>query len=565
MSGSTRKSSTIIAFVAVLLLVLLGAGAVGASTGRGDVSAKDNVIRFTSAFGTQFAGPNFNPYSGASDGSTQLMFLPLEVWNFLKDSFTPMIATRHRLLGTNGVEFTLRPGMKWSDGRPITAKDVIFSFTLLQKHPALDSFGVMSHVASVRASGRTVTFTYKGPNSQVHKLIANTWIVPSHQWTSVSDPVTFANATPIVSGPYALGRYTSTRIILKRNPRFFAASTVVIPEMHATPMNPATNLQDLAAGRWDWAAVGDPNPGGLERDWVSRDRKHNRYWIVPFGIVTMYLNTAKAPFNDAAFRQALSYGLDRALVGKRATPAGYSPPAAQTGLLPHEKAWLDPSIPNAGRISHDPTKARAILAAAGYKLADGRLLGKDGKPISFTLQIPNGFNDWIAGAQVIKKQWGELGIDLTIDTPQIPAVIGSLVTGNYDAVEWITAIDGGPYFNLNQVLNSRLTADIGQPAPANWGRYRSNVADRLLAQVVESGTLAGQKKALHRLQRIVYNRVPFLELTYFPLWYEFRTDKYVGWPDAKNPYSYGNPPPGGIGPKRTWMLLVVTNLRRAEA
>lgn len=564
MIGLAGKRSATAAIAASLLLVLLGAAAVTASASR-EHTSKDGVITFTSGFGTQFAGPNFNPYSAASDGSTQLMFLPLEVWNFLKDNFTPMIATGHRLLGTKGVEFTLRPGLRWSDGRPLTARDVVFSFNLLKKHPALDSFGVMAHVASVKTSGEKVTFTYNAPNSQVYKLIANTWIVPAHQWATVSDPVAFANASPIVSGPYVLGRYTSTRIELKRNPRFFAASTVAVPEMHATPMNPATNLQDLASGRWDWAAVGDPNPGGLQKDWVSRNPKHNRYWIVPFGIVTMYLNTAKAPFNDPAFRQALSYGIDRSLIGKRATPAGYSPPAAQTGLLPHEKAWLDRSIPNAGMIRHDPAKARAILTAAGYRMSDGELLGKDGKAISFTLQIPNGFNDWIAGAQVIKKQWGEIGIDVTIDTPQIPAVIGSLVTGNYDAVEWITAIDGGPYFNLNQVMNSRLTAGIGEPAPANWGRFRSNVADRLLEQVVKSGTLSGQRKALYRLQRIVYNRVPFLELTYFPLWYEFKTDKYVGWPDAKNPYSYGNPPPGGIGPKRTWMLLVVTHLRKAGA
>ncbi|MGH2728386.1 MAG: ABC transporter substrate-binding protein, partial [Actinomycetota bacterium] len=539
MNGSTRKTSAVATF-AVLFFLLLCATTVTASASSEAVSAKRGAIRFTSAFGTQFAGPNFNPYSGASDGSTQLMFLPLEVWNFLRDDFTPMIATGHELIGNKGVAFAIRPGMRWSDGRTITAKDVVFSFNLLKKHPALDSFGVMSRVASVKASGRKVTFTYTAPNSQVYKQIANTWIVPAHQWASVLDPVSFANATPVVSGPYALGQYTSTRIMLRKNPRFYAARSVAVPEMHAMPMNPATNLQDLAAGRWDWAAVGDPNPGGLEKDWVSRDRKHNRYWIVPFGLVTIYLNTSKAPFNDVAFRQALSYGIDRALVGKRATPAGYSPPAPQSGLLPNEKAWLDPSLPAGGMIRHDPAKASQILATAGYRLSDGKLLGKDGKPVAFSLQIPNGFNDWIAGAQVIKKQWGELGIDVSVETPQIPAVIGSLVTGNYDAAEWVTAIDGGPYFNLNQLLNSRLTADAGQPAPANWGRFRSNIADRLLGQVVSSVTMAGQKKALHGLQRIVYNRVPFIELTYFPLWYEFKIDKYVGWPDAKNPYSYGN-------------------------
>ena len=66
-------------------------------------------------FGTQFAGPNFNPYGAPGHGSVQFMFLPLEVFNTYTGDLEPMLATGHKLLGAKGVQFTLRKGVKWSE------------------------------------------------------------------------------------------------------------------------------------------------------------------------------------------------------------------------------------------------------------------------------------------------------------------------------------------------------------------------------------------------------------------------------------------------------------------
>lgn len=99
------------------------------------------------------------------------MFLPLEVFNTYTGDLEPMLATGHKLLGAKGVQFTLRKGVKWSDGKPLTGADVAFSIKLLQKTPSLDSNGVGLAVASVKVKGSTITFKYKKPNAVLYSFL----------------------------------------------------------------------------------------------------------------------------------------------------------------------------------------------------------------------------------------------------------------------------------------------------------------------------------------------------------------------------------------------------------
>ena len=109
---------------------------------------------------------------------------------------------------------------------------------------------------------------------------------------------------------------------------------------------------------------------------MSKDPAHNRYWFPPGGTITLYLNLTKAPFNSTAFRQGLSYALDRGEIASKAED-GYVQGASQSGLLlPNLKAWLDPSLPAQGTCPTDQSKATAAFAKAGYHLKGGKLTAR---------------------------------------------------------------------------------------------------------------------------------------------------------------------------------------------
>ena len=97
--------------------------------------------------------------------------------------------------------FKLHAGVKWSDGQPFTAKDVVFTFNLLKKTPGLTGSGLrrIERAGSSFAApdDSTVVFTIKAVNTMTVFDIANQDIVPEHIWKDVTDPAKFANDKPV--------------------------------------------------------------------------------------------------------------------------------------------------------------------------------------------------------------------------------------------------------------------------------------------------------------------------------------------------------------------------------
>ncbi len=98
---------------------------------------------------------NFNPFQPATElHGTYLIFEPLEIRSPVDGSYTPYLATGYKFTNPTTLVYTLRSGVKWSDGKDFTAADVVFTFNLLKKYPALDSTGVWQQIS---ASARPAT------------------------------------------------------------------------------------------------------------------------------------------------------------------------------------------------------------------------------------------------------------------------------------------------------------------------------------------------------------------------------------------------------------------------
>ncbi len=148
---------------------------------------------------------NFNPFQPTTElHGTYLMYEPLETVSTINGSYTPFLATGYKFTSPTTLVYTIRQGVKWSDGTAFTPADVVFTFDLLKKYPALDTNGIWSQISGVSASGSDVTFTFKAPDVPFAATIAQTPIVPKHIWSAIGNPVTFANTHPVGTGPFTI-------------------------------------------------------------------------------------------------------------------------------------------------------------------------------------------------------------------------------------------------------------------------------------------------------------------------------------------------------------------------
>jgi peptide/nickel transport system substrate-binding protein len=486
---------------------------------------------------------------------------PLEYVNAINGTQTPFLATGHTLKGNTEVIFTIRTGVKWSDGKPFTPADVVFTFDYLKKYPALDSLGIWQQVQSVSASGDTVSFQFKAPDVPFVQQLEQQLIIPEHIWSKISDPTTYANTSPVVTGPYVLGTFNPNQYTLLKNKSYWQADNVAATKIVFPALTGNTQSQlELAQGGYDWATLFIPS---VSQTWVAKNSQHNEYWFPPGGTISLFLNLTKKPYSDPTFRQALSYALDRAQIATKAED-GYVQPASQSGmLLPNLKSWLDAALPDSGLVTQDMAKATQLFAQAGYTKKNGTLVNAAGQPVTMTLQTPNGFTDWLQAAQVIQQQLKAVGITVNVQTPQYAAYNQALANGTFDASIASFGGTGSPYLDFFDAFDSAQTAPVGKMAASNYSRFSDPTLNGLLTTLQGETRTAQQQGTVNQLEQIMYQQVPVLTLFYGATWGEYSTKNFTGWPDAANPYA--PPAPYGAATAATGPpLMIVTHLKLAS-
>lgn len=487
---------------------------------------------------------NYNPYS-PTRLLTEYMYEPLYVYNSYACEPEPWLATEFSWTDPKTLVFTTRDGVKWSDGEPFTAADVAFSFDLLKQHPALDEHGIWTQgLKSVQAKGNQVTFSFDSDSGPIFQQIATTRIVPEHIWSKVKDVEKFTNPDPVVIGPYKVKRFNPQQAELERNPDYWQADKVKVESLVYRTGSGADALQ-LASGEIDWGAAFIPD---IDKAVVSKDPEHNKYWFAPGGSISIYMNLTEAPFDDLAFRQAITYAIDRDQIAERAQ-YGYVETASQTALtLPGQKEWLAPDIDNEGKIPYDEGKAEQMLADAGY--------AKDGDPLVINFKVQAGYSDWIQASQVIKENLEALGMKIDVRTQSPDTVKSDVDNGNFDMAFGVAGGGCNMFENYRGPLASDRSAPIGEPAATNTIRWQDPQTDSLLEELRSTPDVEQQKQAVYQLQHIMMDKVPFVPLWYGANWFEYSTRNAVGWPNADDPYAIPN--------AETDKLLMVTRLRPAE-
>src|SRR5437868_13922129 len=188
-----RRRALTIALFAVLALTVAACG----TTNPTAQLKEGGTITIDNESGTLWTC-GFNPFNAnVNSFAFGPVYEPLVYVNLLNGKTTPMLASSYKWSSDNKtLTFTIRSGVKWSDGQPLTADDVVYTFQLLKSNSALDLQSVWTGLADVTKAGSDqVAMTFQAPSIPSFYYIANQQpIVPKHIWSQVKDPVNEGNA-----------------------------------------------------------------------------------------------------------------------------------------------------------------------------------------------------------------------------------------------------------------------------------------------------------------------------------------------------------------------------------
>lgn len=541
MAARHRRVYALLLIIAAVTMLLSACGTANNGSGNNGNKYGGTITSVPSPKGPWTR--NYNPFAGGTlYGSQGMIYETLLFFNRQDGSIKPWLASSYKWNadGTN-VTFTLQKDVKWSDGTAFTSDDVVFTLNLLRQYPAIDAGALWQAISSVsNPDPSTVSVTFKAPSAPIlWYLGGQTWIVPQHLWKSV-DPTTFTDENPIGTGPFTLKSFTPQLYVLAKNKNYWQPGKPYIDAINypAYTSNTSADLL-LSSGNVDWTGLFTPD---IKKTFVERDPANNRYWFPPSNVVMLYLNTAKAPFNDVKVRQALSVAIDRTDIANTAE-SGYTVPASPTGLiLPPNKDYLAPEYANASFGPPDAAKAGQLLESAGFKKgADGIYADASGKKLAFNINVVTGWTDWVTTDQIISKNFKAAGIDAKVNAVTFNDYFAALQQGTFDtAISW-TNPGPTPYYHLNSFMLGANSAPIGKQAASNFERWEDPATDQLLRQYASTTDPNAQKQAIYGLQKIMVEQVPSIPLFYGPQWYEYSTKNVVGWPDENNQYAVPSP------------------------
>lgn len=427
----------------------------------------------------------------------------------------------------------LRRGVRFSDGRPFTAADVLFSLRAVYDEatasPLADSLLIAGRPLEAAApDDATVVVTAPAPFGPGVRILDNLPVLPRHRLEPFLAEGRLRDAWSLITpldeiaglGPFVLREYVpGERLVFARNPHYWERdeqgaplprldrlALLVVPDQNAEMLR-------LEAGEVD-LVTGEVRPDDLAA--VRRLAAAGRLQLFDLGVGLdpefLWFNLAPGAvpatrgwLQRRELRQAISLGVDRQAMADTVYLGAAVPIAGP--ITPGNRDWYDPGL---AVPPHDPARARALLAAAGLQdtNGDGSLEAPGGGPARFTLLTQKGHTLRERGAAFLQQELARLGLGVDIVTLEQPALVERLTSGRYEAIYFGTqASDTDPASNLDFWLSNGAFHPWNpeQAAPATPWEAR---IDALMRQQIAATDPAERKRLFGEVQRIFGEELP---------------------------------------------------------
>ena len=419
----------------------------------------------------------------------------------------------------------LRPGVRFSDGAPFTAADVVFSFDVYTD-PKLDAPErqlLTAHGKPILARALnplTVGLDLPAPFAVGNRLFDSVWMLPrhllyarwragelAHTWLAGAHPRSMAGL-----GPFRLQSVRAdAAIVLARNPYYWRRGPggARLPYLDRIRLrvvsDPNLRLTLFVRGETDGIST-------LASSDFARLRGNPCCRLLDAGpglsVEVLVFNLKRGPawFRQAAFRRAVSLAVDRANLARNVFH-GYARPLASL-TSPGDRRWADPTPPTTA----DPAVARALLRRAGYAWRGGRLFGPAGRPVAFSLLVPASNADRMHMAVFLQQDLARLGVQVAIVPLDFGNYVNRLLTRDdfEAALVGIQIPDADPNEESTEWrLDGALHLwDLHPQSPPAWERE----LDTLFRRQLDTPSFAARLAAYRRIQAIEHRELPFIPL-----------------------------------------------------
>ncbi|MDW8060477.1 MAG: ABC transporter substrate-binding protein [Thermomicrobium sp.] len=404
--------------------------------------------------------------------------------------------------------FHLRENVRWHDGQPFGANDVVFTYTRLLdpdvRSPRLSR--AAERVKTVEFVDRlTVRITLIRPDASFLATLGTIGIVPEHVLGTVlpqqliTDP--FGLSSAVGTGPFILTQWQrGVALTFRANPDYYRGAPAASTYTYRVVSTLDELREGLRAGTIDWATLDAALAGEFSVPDGSVVERYPGYELV---LVAWQLDPAKNRlFADPRLRTALLLGTDRAAIvervwgGRARVAEGLQPPAS----------WAagDPPV----RYAYDPQQAQRLLEEAGWVLGDDGIRVRAGQRLQFRLLATGVDPSRRAVAELLQQQWRALGVDVQLDLRSWGEVRRRATQErDFDAlligVLWDVDPDQSAVWSSDSFFDG-----------LNFGHYQNPDVDRLLVEAVATTDRARRTEVLRAVEQQVLTDLPVLPLAF---------------------------------------------------
>ena len=514
--------------------------------------------------GQQWGSVNgWNPLSGdmnnalvnaaSAGGSRTLMFETLYMYNMLDGSMTPLLASGDYVWNADKTVMTvkLNPAAKWSDGTPVTADDVAYTFEVCVKLENPAGVGNAPYIETITAVDPTtveikakLTEDGKPVNPlMVVNYLGSTYVVQK-AWAQALEARNNNDAAAIkkdpaddvvFSGPYSKYYADDQKVVLIRNDAYWGQDASMwgklpVPKYIAHTIyadNAATEVA-FKAGEIDVDQQFIPNIQDL---WEKDGLPISTYMdVAPYGICvnmpTAWYNLSVPGLDKVEVRKAIAMAVDydainaNAMTGQSPTFAevprsAMNPTAGEQATFDHE------AVKDLQWVGNDIEGAKALLDSAGIVDSDGDGFRElNGEKLSYNACAPNGWTDWQAAMEIVAAAGKNIGIEIVTEFPEwsvYQTVVTAASQTDYDIfMMWTdSATPVQPWGRIRMLMSSEYNGVEGNWS-GNWGHYSNPRLDELIKLIPTESDEAKLKEYYTEAVKIYLTDVPSFSLMYRP-------------------------------------------------
>jgi peptide/nickel transport system substrate-binding protein len=397
------------------------------------------------------------------------------------------------------ITFHLRKGVKWQDGAPFTAQDVLFTYQVMvdPKTPTAYSGDYLQVKKAEAPDDHTFRVTYPQPFAPA----LGSWglaILPKHLLAGQDLTKSPLGRRPVGTGPYIFKEWRAgEKITLAYNPDYFEGRPYLNGFVYLVKPDTATMFMELKAGNIDRMGL-NAMQYTRQTEYPKFQRLYNKYRYMPFSYIYLGYNLNDSRFADRRVRQALTHAIN-----KQEIIEGVLMGLGEEATGPYKPGtwYYNPNVP---KFPYDPAKAKALLGEAGWRPDAQGILTKDGRPFEFTILTNQGNDTRVRTAEIIQSRLRQVGILVNIRTVEWAAFVKEFIQkGRFEAIllGWNTGLDPDQY----DIWHSSKT----KPGELNVTHYQNPEVDRLLDEGRHTFDREKRRQAYFRFQEILAEDQPY--------------------------------------------------------